>query len=181
MMHPHHRTCSHAVLFYQDEAVVTENVAAYVGSALRRGEPALVIAKPALRKHVALEVHRQHVQGPPFGSRRGMFVTMDAGETLAKFCIEGKPDAGRFREVLGSVLDYLSGPGKRVAAYGEMVGLLCERGQYADAVRLEAMWNELLETANASLFCGYAKALFESADAAPFGAEIRAAHAQVYG
>jgi hypothetical protein len=36
-----------------------------------------------------------------------------------------------------------------------MVGLLWKAGQYAPAIRLEELWNELLKSNDVSLFCGY--------------------------
>jgi hypothetical protein len=180
-MFPHARTCRHAVLFYQDDAAVCHSVTGYVTAALRQGQPALVIAKPALLQELTLEVHRQHVQGDPFGPQRGRFVSMDAEATLAKICRNGKPDRGLFGAVIGGALEELGAGGQRVAAYGEMVGVLCERGQFADAVVLEGMWNELLVSAHASLFCGYARQLFKSSKARTFYDQIRAAHSEVLG
>ena len=180
-MFPHRLPCQHSVLFYKDDASVRDSLAAYVATALRAGEPALVIAKPALRQQLTIELHRQHVQGAPFGPARGTFLMLDAAETLGKLCIDGKPDATRFMEVVGAALDQLAPDGKRVAAYGEMVGILCERGQYADAVALEGMWNELLATANASLFCGYPRRLFTAPSSRSFYDQIRSAHNFVRG
>lgn len=180
-MFPHRHTCHHSVLFYKDDAVVRDRVSEYVAGALRAGEPALVIAKPRLRHQLNIELHRQHVQGLPFGPARGSLLTLDAEETLDKFCVQGKPDRDGFREVVGAPLQQLSATGKPIAAYGEMVGILCERGQYGEAVRLEGMWNELLATVNASLFCGYGSHLFQSDESKPFYRDIRAAHTHVHG
>jgi hypothetical protein len=179
-MFPHIQRCSHAVLFYRDEATVRDNVAAYIAAALRLGQPALVIAKPALCQQLAIELHRQHVQGAPFGAGRGAFVTMDAESTLASFCRDGSPDPQLFHEVVGGALASLGAGDKHIAAYGEMVGLLCERGQYADAVRLEALWNDLLASSKASLYCGYAARLFDRPEARVFRDGIRAAHREVH-
>jgi hypothetical protein len=180
-MFPHLRTCRHAVLFYRDDAAVCQSVTGYITAALREGLPALVIAKPALLQELTLEVHRQHVQGDPFGPQRGRFVALDAEATLAKICRNGKPDRALFTEVIGGALEDLGAGGKRVAAYGEMVGVLCERGQYADAVVLEGLWNELLASAHASLFCGYSRQLFKTSKARSFYDQIRAAHTEVLG
>jgi hypothetical protein len=179
-MFPHRHTCTHAVLFYKDDATVRDSVAEYIAAALRAGEPALVLARPALQQHLMIEVHRQHVQGAPFGPERGQFVALDAEATLARISVDGRPDRGLFHQVVGGVLDDLAASGKRVAAYGELVGVLCERGQYADAVLLESMWNELLSRRDASLFCGYSHHLFTSPASRPFYDEIQAAHTQVH-
>jgi hypothetical protein len=178
-LRPHRHSCAHSVLFYRDDETVRERVATYVTSALRAGRPALVIARPALANELMIEVHRQHIQGMPFGARRGRLVTMDAERTLSSFSIEGRPDPSLFREIIGEALASLGGTSDSpVAAYGEMVGVLCERGQYADAILLENMWNELLADAHASLYCGYPRRLFVFPAAQPFLEAIRAAHTE---
>jgi hypothetical protein len=138
-----------------------------------------VIARAELRQQLVIALHRKHVQGEPFGAQRGEFVTLDAGHMLDRLCVDGRPDAGRFRALVGGLLHRLASGG-RVAAYGEMVGLLCERGQYADAVALEGLWNELLGEVDAGLHCGYPARLFGSAEAAPFLAALRSAHDTVH-
>jgi hypothetical protein len=171
----------HFVLFYRDEVAAQNTISSYLAKALRAGEPALVIARPALMLQVRTELHRQHVQGVPFGPQRGQLVELDAAETLKKICVGGKPDAEAFEQVIGGALHELTGTtGQRVAAYGEMVRLLCERGQYADAVHLEKLWNTLLARARASLFCGYPRRLFQAAATKGFMDEIRAAHSHIY-
>lgn len=180
-MLPHRLTCHHSVLFYKDDSVVRDRVAAYIAAALRVGEPALVIAKPGLRHQLTIELHRQHVQGAPFGPARGSYIALDAEETLDRFCVDGKPDAAAFTRIIGGALGPLAAAGKPVAAYGEMVGILCERGHYGEAVRLEGMWNELLAKVNASLFCGYPGHLFQADEARPFYDQICAAHSHVAG
>ena len=126
------------------------------------------------------ELHRQHVQGNPFGPERGQLVELDAVETLQKISVDGKPDGQALERVLGGTLASLAATGRRVAARGEMVGLLCERGQYADAVHLEGLWNALLAGARVSLFCGYSRRLFQSNAAKGFMDQIRAAHTHAY-
>jgi hypothetical protein len=177
-MLPHLPSCPHTVLFYKDDDAVRDSVAGYIAGSLRVGGPAVVIARPALRQQLTIELHRQHVQGSPFGAQRGVFVALDAEETLNAICIDGKPDSELFEAVVGGALEAVAVPGIRTAAYGEMVGLLCERGHYAEAVRLEAMWNALLPRLHATLFCGYASHLFAAPAAQPFYREIQAAHAQ---
>ena len=49
-------------------------------------------------------------------------------------------------------------PGMR--AYGEMVGILWKARQFAAAIRLEQLWNKLLEQSSFSLYCAYAIDVF---------------------
>lgn len=180
MSSPHPIRCTHGVLFYRDETLLCGSVARHLVAALRAGEPALVIARPALLREVTIELHRQHVQGEPFGPGRGALLALDAEDTLRRICVGGRPDAALFHDVIGDTVRKLAAGGRRVAAYGELVALLCERGQYAEAVRLEGMWNELLASIDASLLCGYAQALFSAPGTRGFQEAIREAHAQVH-
>lgn len=177
-MSPHSCTCKHAVLFYRDDDWLREQVSQHVMAALRSGRPAIVIAKPALLQELKFALHRAHIQGAAFGPQRGSLVAFDAEETLASICVDGRPDAALFMRVVGTPVKQLAGDG-RVAAYGEMVGILCERGQYADAVHLEQLWNELLAACQASLYCGYAHRLFKGRDSKAFYDLIRGAHDEV--
>lgn len=177
-MLPHTHSCRHLVHFYKDDAPLRSGVGSYVGEALREGRSALVIARPALCQQLTMEVHRQHVQGAPFGPARGRFVTMDAAATLDQVCLDGRPDATLFNQVVGAALTPLASTGE-VAAYGEMVALLCERGQYADAVAVEGMWNQLLSVSPVSLYCAYPSRLFDLPGAHAFRDDILAAHNEV--
>lgn len=177
-MSPHGCPCKHAVLFYRDDDWLREQVGQHVMAALRSGRPALVIAKPALLQELKFALHREHVQGAAFGPQRGSLVALDAEETLDSICVDGQLDAAQFMRVVGTPVKQLAGDG-RVAAYGEMVGILCERGQYADAVHLEQMWNQLLAACEASLYCGYPHRMFKGRDSKAFYDQIRAAHDEV--
>ena len=177
-MLPHNRACKHAVLFYKDDAWLREQVTQHVTSALRSGRPAIVIANPDLLQELKIAIHRDHVNGAPFGPSRGSLVAIDAAQTLARICVAGRPDADRFQRIVGAPVQQLAAGGQ-VAAYGEMVGILCERGHYADAVHLEQLWNDLLEACDASLYCGYSHRLFKTRDSQAFLDRIRAAHDDV--
>lgn len=177
----HHRDgCRHAVHFYRDDADERETVAAYITSALRAGGHALLIARPPLQREVTLELHRQHVNAP-FDAARGDFVCMDAAATLGLLSKDGKPDEAMFDSVIGSVLESLCREGRAITAYGEMVGILCERGQYAEAVRLEQMWNGMLTKRRASLLCGYSRELFRNPAIQSFYQQIQHEHTRVSG
>jgi hypothetical protein len=177
-MLPHHRACKHAVLFYKEDAWLHEQVTQHITSALRAGRPAIVIARPELLQELKIAIHREHVHGAPFGPGRGILVAIDAAETLASICVAGRPDADRFNRIVGTPLKQLAASGQ-VAAYGEMVGILCERGQYADAVHLEQLWNDLLDACDASLYCAYSHRLFKTRDSKAYLEGIRAAHDRV--
>jgi hypothetical protein len=61
------------------------------------------------------------------------------------------------------VLDELGSrfPEIRVRVYGEMVDVLCQRGQQNAAVALEELWNRLAFTRRFALLCGYRLDVFD--------------------
>jgi hypothetical protein len=55
----------------------------------------------------------------------------------------GRPDAYRFRALLGTWMDAALGEATGVRAFGEMVALLHQNGIEAATIELERLWNEL--------------------------------------
>src|SRR5262245_30979841 len=89
-------TGSHFAQVYADEAFLFEALAEYVGTGLRRGEAAIVIATPS---HRTAFVRRLDANGFAAGkaAQRGQLVLLDADETLARFSTGGTPDWQSFR------------------------------------------------------------------------------------
>ena len=77
---------------------------------------------------------------------RNQYIALDARETLSAFMRDGWPDRNLFFQtiepVLGRAHSGLRGDSS-IVAFGEMVSLLCEEGQYEPAGRLEDLWNEI--------------------------------------
>jgi MEDS: MEthanogen/methylotroph, DcmR Sensory domain len=89
-------------------------------------------------------------------------VLIDAQQTLSQFLVAGQPDWQRFESVIRAAMLQVH-PTKRaegLRAYGEMVGILWKARQFAAAVRLEQLWNKLLEQSSFSLYCAYAIDVF---------------------
>ncbi|MBV9269649.1 MAG: MEDS domain-containing protein [Candidatus Eremiobacteraeota bacterium] len=147
---------SHVVQFYEaDERVLTRNVVRYCAEGLTRGECALLVTTP---EHAAEFTHALTARGfevdRMIHERR--IVLLDARQTLNRFLIDGYPDASRFEAIVGSaVREALAAFPAGLRAYGEMVGLLWQDGQFPAAVRLEQLWHKLLEEREFSLFCAY--------------------------
>jgi 4-hydroxyphenylpyruvate dioxygenase-like putative hemolysin len=138
----------HIVQTYQDPAFLADAVAEYLGTGLRRGEAAIVIARP---QHVA---KFQEKLGTP--AERGQLIILDAEETLARFMADGMPQWNAFHEVVGGLIAQVRLQFPAVRAYGEMVDILWQEGKREAAIRLEEFWNELTRLQTFSLFCAYA-------------------------
>jgi hypothetical protein len=171
---------THQVHFYDDEAALLPPLVKYIGTALRLGHDAYVICRPSLAQRLSVEIHREHVHRAPFGVDRGALTVLDAQSTLDKFMVDGWPDREAFGRHVGSLFEAAAAQGKTVVAYGEMVALLCEQGDYAAALRLEHVWNELLARFRFSLLCAYPTKLFSNMKGKGSYSHICAAHDQVY-
>src|SRR5262249_46498317 len=64
-------------------------------------------------------------------------------------------DSQLFDNSVGEIVKQASGGGRRVRAFGEMVALLTEQGNFAAAVQLEELWNDLRRKHEFGLFCAY--------------------------
>ena len=87
---------------------------------------------------------------------------LDAEQLLATFMKDGVPAPISFRTSIGGILDraVAGRPNVMVRAYGEMVDWLWKQDSADAAIRLEMLWNQLAETRDFSLLCGYSMGNF---------------------
>jgi hypothetical protein len=167
----------HAVQFYNDPESLCRIVGGFIGEGLEKGDPALVIATPA---HTALieECLRSRGLDVDALKRVGDLVTMDARETLGMFMANGLPNPGTFRYNMSEVIRQIvrGREASTMRAYGEMVDLLWKDGHEAAAIRLETLWNQLANTHDFKLLCGYSMGNFYKGAAIE---EIRAQHSHL--
>ncbi|HUQ75661.1 MAG TPA: MEDS domain-containing protein [Burkholderiales bacterium] len=144
----------HIVQTYQDHQFLADAVGEYIGSGLRSGDAAVIIARPAHRAAFTRRLAREgiDVNGAIAAGQLRLF---DAEETLARFMCAGMPDWDAFRALIGGIIAELRLQYGTVRAYGEMVDILWQDGRRDAAIRLEEHWNELGELQTFSLLCAY--------------------------
>ena len=93
----------------------------------------------------------------------GLLFCADADTTLAAIMDGDRPSADQFEAVVGGLMDRVGArfPSRRIRAFGEMVDLLCERGNPSGAADLEELWNRLARRQSFSLLCGYRVDVFD--------------------
>ena len=93
----------HLVEFYETESLLVESVRNFFRPALLAGDPVILVATPAHRAAfvAALEACGLGVQK---ARHSGLFVDLDAAETLGKFMVKGIPDPGLFDRVVGGLV-----------------------------------------------------------------------------
>ncbi|HJQ26187.1 MAG TPA: ATP-binding protein [Blastocatellia bacterium] len=158
----------HFVQFYDADEFLLNSLSGYIGMGLSLGDACIVVATKAHRE--SLDRRLQDYGLDVFAARAStQYTQLDAAETLAQFMEDGQPDAGRFAEVIGSLIARAAGSGRRVRIFGEMVALLWQQSNVDAALRLEALWNDLRKTHAFALFCAYPmQACAGEALAAPF-------------
>jgi hypothetical protein len=152
----------HAVQIYATTGELTASVGAYLARGLHRGEPAVVIARPAHRTEFTAALRAAGVD-PAARTADGLLTMLDADATLNVLLGRDGPSPMAFEQVVGTLLDDVTArfPGRRIRAYGEMVDILCARGDADDAIALEELWNALATTRSFALLCAYELDLFD--------------------
>ncbi len=155
------------VEFYETEDFLVSTVGDFVGQALDHGDAAIVVATGPHRSafEAALGACGRDLSSE---AAAGRYLAFDAAALLAAFMVGGSPDAARFRDVIGPIIEQASAGGRQVRVYGEMVALLWDAGDVAAAIALEDLWNDLAATRDFALLCAYPMRSF--ADKASAGA-----------
>ena len=136
----------HMVQLYSDPEFLVEGVAQYLGTGLRQGEAAIVIARPEHRARFALALEREGLYPSP------ALRMLDATGEL--------PEWTAFHQAVGGTIAELRLQYPAVRIYSEM----------AD-VRLEGFWNELGKLQTFSLLCAYG---IDTLEAGSYGAALDA-------
>jgi KaiC/GvpD/RAD55 family RecA-like ATPase len=146
----------HAAHVYRDVGELADAVARFLAAGFEAGEPALVVAT---RDNLRSFVERLEELGWDTAriERQASLVVADAVSTLRSIVRNGRPSPVAFEAVVGTLLDELAAhfPGRTPRVFGEMVNVLCERGDAVSAIELEELWNHLARTRSFSLLCGY--------------------------
>ena len=144
----------HFVQFYEADTSLLNSLSGFISKGLSSGGGAVIIATKAHRDGLESKLMGAGVDITT-ASASGKYVSLDAAETLSKFMVNGSPEAGRFTDLMSRVIAGVTDGRHSVRAFGEMVALLWEQGNYDGAIRLEELWNDLQKTHSFSLFCAY--------------------------
>jgi signal transduction histidine kinase len=174
---------THTAQFYADDAFLLDELTSFIGSALVRGNAAVVIATKAHRDGLAIRLQSRGFDTSKAIEQR-RYVAIDASETLAKFMVNGSPDADLFTQTIGNVLEQAAAAAAReqsphISAFGEMVALLWAKGNPQAALRLEQLWNDVIKMYPMSLRCAYPISSFKRGEDADLFRSICTEHSAV--
>jgi PAS domain S-box-containing protein len=144
----------HVAQVYSDDNTLMESLRMFTAQGLSRGEAVVLVVAPS--HHDSL-LHYLKTDGIDVdqAQRDGHLLLQDAASLMARFMVGDMPDRALFKSTVGDLVANAVATSRRVRVFGEMVDLLWQSNLPA-AVRLEHLWNELLEESNVSLFCAYA-------------------------
>ena len=115
---------------------------------------------------------------------QGRYVSADASDTLLTFMFNGIPDPALFLKGLGSLIAAAAGAAKgdpaRVAIFGECVYLLWAQGNAEAAIQIEKLGNQLTQSYNVNILCGYPLSSFHEGHGSHIFERICSEHSLVY-
>jgi anti-sigma regulatory factor (Ser/Thr protein kinase) len=170
----------HVVHFYDSDDGLVGVLAESLGTALEDGESVVVVATGAHSEALEAALAAGGVDVVAAIAQERL-VLLDAGETLARFTVDGAVDASRFDATVGELVRETAGHAKGIRIYGEMVSLLWEAGDVAGALHLEQLWNDLGATVGFSLLCGYPVRFFDESGPESSFSEVCHLHCGVVG
>ena len=148
----------HEAGFYSDDRRLLDDLTQFIGTALRAGNAAIVVATESHRDGLLPRLQAYGLDiGTAIEQRR--YISVDAAEALSTFMINEMPDPARFVNFFGNLIKTAAGAAKaehaRVAVFGEGVHLLWAQGNAEAAIRVERLTNQLAETYDVDILCGY--------------------------
>jgi DNA-binding NarL/FixJ family response regulator len=148
----------HEVGFHSDDASLLDDLTQFVGSALKAGNAAIVVATKAHRNSLLPRL-QEHGLDTAAAIAQGRYIPLDAAETLSAFMLNGMPDPVRFLKLMGdhiaTAAEAAKGEPACVAVFGECVHLLWAQGNPEAAIEVEKLGNQLTKTYDVNILCGY--------------------------
>jgi hypothetical protein len=172
--------CTHGVQIYADLDDLARSVASFLAAGFELGEPGLVVATPEHLERFEAELDAAGWHSPQLQSR-GLLHVRDAETLLEQLLVDGYPSAAAAEIAVGGLLDEIAErfPKRTTRVFGEMVDLLCARGQADAAISLEELWNSLAWSRSFSLLCGYQLDVFDREAQAATLPEVCRTHSHV--
>lgn len=146
----------HLAHLYRDETAAIDVASSFAEHALRRGGAVLLIGSPERCDGIVRRLSERGVDTERCAAA-GRLSWADGAALLAAFSTPQGLDEAAFRSALEPVLQPVqrAAGGHPCFAWGEMVDMLCARGELASAKRLEDFWERLIAETGIELLCSY--------------------------
>ena len=164
----------HTVFFYQREVFLFNHLVQFAKEGLDKGEPLLFVTTTDHR----IVLHRRLLNESVLAPFKGVYLAMDATDTLSRIMVDDWPDQDLFMKEIGDMIRLIA-QGTRIRIYGEMVSVLWARGQCNAAIQLEKLWNKLATHYEFALLCAYRSSDFEGPEKVSLRRDVCACHSDV--
>ncbi|HEX8181327.1 MAG TPA: ATP-binding protein [Pyrinomonadaceae bacterium] len=168
----------HFVQFYEADDYLLDSLGGFIGTGLETDYACIVVATSEHRAGLEARLHARGLDVVA-AAASGQYVSLDAAETLAQFMLGDAPDPARFTTIIENIIAQAAAGQRRVRIFGEMVALLSGAGNYAGAIQLEELWNQLGTRHPFTLFCAYPMSGFTGAAHGESLGRVCAGHARV--
>jgi hypothetical protein len=144
----------HIVQLYKQDSHLTDVVTNYVVPSLLSGEGVLIIATEEHIKQFERSLKSVHINTTLLQLTRQL-VMLDARSTLNNFMDGEQLNTEKFFIYMESVLADLRVEYPSIKAYGEMVNVLWNDGNFESMLGLENLWKNLLDKHDMTLLCAF--------------------------
>jgi PAS domain S-box-containing protein len=166
------------VQFFENDESLATSVSRFVEEALNKGAGVAIIATEVHLEAIINRLHRLGIETSGL-KQSGQLRVLEASKALSEFVIDGEVNEAKFKTFIGDLVAQLRSQFGAAYAYGEMVGLLWERGDLNTTLALEDLWNGLGKIHGFTLLCGYSLKTFADAKDAHAFSAICDAHSRV--
>jgi len=174
---------SHEVQFYSDDAVLLDTFARFIAVALKSGRAAIVVITESHRDGIVLRLKTQGLDVEA-ATQQGTYIHLDVDKALSAFMVNDIPDAARFFEIVGGVVEAAAKAAKGehscVVICGECSPTLWAEGKAGAAICVEQLFNQVGKTFGLDILCGYALSSFHNEEDEHVFQSICAEHSAVY-
>ena len=181
---PTQKEIRHEVEFYADDAGFVDGFARFIEAALKSGNAVIVVATES---HHANLSRRLVTDGFNVSAKieEGTYIPVDVTDALSSFMVNDFPDSVLFRKSAGDLIMRAATGSKdehrRVVACGEAVHILLAAGNLEGTIKLEQMWDEISESYEVDILCGYFRSAFTNEQDTSMIERVCAQHSAVHG
>lgn len=151
----------HVVQIYENDEAFQDLLDNFVMSGIRAGESVIVIATLS-HLETLNESLRKNGYDPFHLKIKGVYIPLDARESLSKFMVNHWPDENLFLHFVNNALMRARSHSHNVRVMGEMVALLWAQGLTEATARLESLWDQFRKKQSFSLLCAYPKSILKT-------------------
>lgn len=147
--------CNHHVQLYESEEHLFKIVSSFIVPAIKSDDAVVIIA--GKRRIEALEVcFREQSVSTERIKHQHQLVFVDAEMLADTVLSDGSTfESEKVEQFLVELFTRVQKNYRRVFVYGELVNILCERGNHTGALELEQLWSRFVLGRDITLLCGY--------------------------